>query len=124
MPISPEQSTRDDHQSQIRTRLVAELEKVTPQREVFINSGDPRPGCTNHLADGAHDAEIRFTDDARRVVLQHLADQVKHAIAKLDRGTYGLCDSCGGKIEEERLEAIIYAAECCSCMRKKPARRH
>lgn len=124
MDVQPEQVTRDDRNDQIRARLDAELKRVTPEREVFMNNGDARPGCTNHLADGAHEAEIRFTDDARRAVLLHLADQVKHAITKLDRGTYGLCDGCGGKIEEERLEAIIYAAECCSCMRKKPVRRH
>ncbi len=32
--------------------------------------------------------------------------EVAHALAKLDDGTYGRCEACGGPISEARLEAM------------------
>lgn len=123
MDVQPEQSTGDE-QAAIRARLEAELESHTPRRTMVVNNGDPRPGCTNHLADSASESEFRFTDDALRAVLNQTAERVRHAIRKLDQGTYGVCDPCGGKIEEERLQACVYAADCCSCIKKRSPRRH
>ena len=45
-----------------------------------------------------------------------LAD-VERALEKLEDGTYGICDSCGEPIGEERLEAIPWATLCISCAR-------
>jgi RNA polymerase-binding transcription factor DksA len=33
-------------------------------------------------------------------------DEVERALAKLDDGTYGRCEVCGGPIAEARLEAM------------------
>ncbi|HET7713948.1 MAG TPA: conjugal transfer protein TraR [Patescibacteria group bacterium] len=108
----------------IRTRLETELLRSTPPQETVVSSDEPRPGCTNHMADCASDAEVRYTADALRSVLLRTADQVRHALRKLDAGTYGICDSCGEAIEEERLEIIIYAASCCKCIKSAAAKRH
>jgi DnaK suppressor protein len=37
------------------------------------------------------------------------------ALARVDAGTYGLCDSCGAQIPLERLEAIPHARICVGC---------
>lgn len=47
-----------------------------------------------------------------------LAD-VDRALEKLRDGTYGICDSCGEPIGEERLEAIPWATLCISCARMR-----
>jgi RNA polymerase-binding protein DksA len=47
---------------------------------------------------------------------QHLA-LVDAALAKLDAGTYGACETCGRPIAPERLEAIPWAAKCIDCQR-------
>ena len=47
-----------------------------------------------------------------------LAD-VERALEKLEDGTYGICDSCGEPIGEERLEAIPWATLCISCARTR-----
>ncbi len=65
--------------------------------------------------------------DLDRVVgsVNHIRGQiaeVEHALAKLDEGTYGLCDSCGGAISSARLEAIPQASLCIDC-RSIPAKR-
>ena len=40
-----------------------------------------------------------------------LAD-VEHALHRLDEGTYGICEACGGDIGEDRLEAMPEARFC------------
>ena len=47
---------------------------------------------------------------------QHLA-LVDAALAKLDAGTFGACETCGKPIAPERLEAIPWAANCIDCQR-------
>jgi DnaK suppressor protein len=44
---------------------------------------------------------------------------VERALAKLDEGTYGICDVCGSPIAEERLEAIPWAVLCVGCARAR-----
>lgn len=38
--------------------------------------------------------------------------EIKHALEKIERGTYGTCEVDGGAIEEERLEANPAARTC------------
>ena len=39
-------------------------------------------------------------------------DEVERALAKLDEGTYGKCETCGEPIAEARLEAMPAARYC------------
>jgi DnaK suppressor protein len=42
-------------------------------------------------------------------------DQIEAAIERIEDGSYGPCDECGGKIPTARLAAIPYAALCIRC---------
>jgi len=44
--------------------------------------------------------------------LRDLLDKIDKAMAKIDEGTYGLCDRCGKPIEKARLKALPYASLC------------
>jgi RNA polymerase-binding transcription factor len=44
--------------------------------------------------------------------LRDLMDKIDKALAKIDGGTYGLCDRCGKPIEKARLKALPYATLC------------
>jgi RNA polymerase-binding transcription factor DksA len=48
---------------------------------------------------------------------KRLAD-VENALNKIDGGSYGICEVCGNKIEEDRLEANPAARTCKACMEK------
>ena len=37
---------------------------------------------------------------------------VEHALVRLDEGTYGTCETCGGSISVERLQAIPATSRC------------
>jgi DnaK suppressor protein len=41
--------------------------------------------------------------------------EIDRALAKIDAGTYGLCEQCGQPIPEPRLQALPQAALCVSC---------
>lgn len=43
---------------------------------------------------------------------------VNHALTKIERGTYGLCEDCGEEIAYPRLEAYPTAALCVHCQRQ------
>ena len=44
--------------------------------------------------------------------------QIERAIAKLKRGTYGLCEACQKKIPVARLNALPYRVSCIECQRE------
>ena len=44
---------------------------------------------------------------------------VDQALLRLDEGSYGNCEDCGGEIEEKRLMAMPFAQLCIKCQRKK-----
>ena len=42
-------------------------------------------------------------------------DQIDGALLRIEDGSFGLCETCGVKIPNARLEAIPYAALCVQC---------
>jgi len=44
--------------------------------------------------------------------------QIERALARLKQGTYGLCESCSGKIPVGRLNALPYTTLCIECQRE------
>ena len=46
---------------------------------------------------------------------QALHEAILAALSRLDEGTYGQCESCGGPIPIERLEAVPTASLCVTC---------
>jgi RNA polymerase-binding transcription factor DksA len=42
-------------------------------------------------------------------------EMIKKAIARIDRGEYGLCEACGEPINPERLKVLPYSTLCIKC---------
>jgi DnaK suppressor protein len=42
-------------------------------------------------------------------------ERVREAIARIDKGEYGICELCGEPIKKERLAAIPYSTMCIKC---------
>ena len=59
-----------------------------------------------HPADIASDAFEREKDFSILDQIQAELDAVERALARLDNGTYGLCEACGERIADERLAAV------------------
>src|SRR5687768_5176562 len=55
--------------------------------------------------------ERELAERAAGRALEVIAD-VEHALLRMDDGTYGVCERCGGPIAAARLEAIPYTRYC------------
>lgn len=45
--------------------------------------------------------------------------EINEAIAKLEKGNYGICEKCGQKISRSRLVALPYAKYCIVCQKEE-----
>jgi len=91
-----------------RKRLMEELE----QRKASVHPAGGNPLDEVEAALERFELEKRLTSEKR--MRDDLA-AVEHALAKFEKGTYGLCDNCGLPIGTARLEALPQANLCLSC---------
>jgi RNA polymerase-binding protein DksA len=100
-----------------RDRLTRELEAIEEHLpEVEQVSMDTSGGSYDEdLVDVASDAFEREKGFALENNVQELLNQVEEALARMDEGTYGLCEICGQLIHPERLRALPYARLCIDC---------
>jgi DnaK suppressor protein len=83
-------------------------------------------GFGKRIGDGTTEAISRLTDIGVGRSLETGLERVERALAKLDEGTYGTCDRCGGPIAPKRLEAMPDSTLCVDCAaaeRRVPAPR-
>mgnify|MGYP003636564760 CR=1 FL=1 len=45
----------------------------------------------------------------------NLVKKIEHALDRIDKGTYGICESCDGEISQERLDAKPSVSLCIDC---------
>lgn len=69
----------------------------------------------NHPGDNATETMEREKDRALGENIHALLSQIDDALARMDAGTYGVCDNCRKPIGEARLEALPYATLCIEC---------
>jgi DnaK suppressor protein len=71
--------------------------------------------------DRAADLETLEVDAAVAVSEQRLTEKIRHALDRIERGTYGLCESCGEAIAPARLEAKPSVSLCLHCQERHEA---
>ena len=77
-------------------------------------------GFGKRIGDGTTEAISRLTDIGVGRSLETGLERVERALAKLDEGSYGTCDGCGGPIPEKRLEAMPESTLCVQCAASAP----
>lgn len=102
-----------DVEKALRTRraeLSGELERLTepPGEGAAVAFG-------KRVGDGTTEAVERLATTATaRSIAASIAD-IDHALERIESGTYGLCEICGGAIPEVRLEALPATSKCMEC---------
>ncbi len=91
----------------LRERLTAQVSELREQSLL-------RHDEVNQDEDGT-DAFERVTSLDRASTDQSQINQINNAILTITKGTYGLCESCGEKIERPRLNALPFAEMCIKC---------
>lgn len=100
-----------------RTRLLEELEVMeehTPEVEEQVGM-DIGGGYDEDLADVASSTFEREKGLALESSVQQMLTQVEEALARLEEGTYGICQRCGDPIDYARLRVLPYATLCIRC---------
>ena len=107
---------------EVRRRLAAEREQTLARLASLTGDHDAMVAASlDTNADDEHDPEgatIAFERSQIgalvRQVRHHLAE-VEAALARVDAGTYGVCERCGAPIGEARLDALPAARLCIAC---------
>jgi DnaK suppressor protein len=89
--------------------LQAEADSLTEDREPGDVQFDEESGEGDTLA-VERERDLALSAQARAAI-----EMIDVAVTKIADGTYGLCDTCGKQIPEERLEALPHAALCVTC---------
>src|SRR5579872_1903680 len=94
---------------EMKTKLLSELDsELRAGREANKDEGMD----TYDLASEERDREINFIlSDRERVKIKQIDD----ALGRLEEGSYGVCESCGLEVAEERLEAMPFTRLCRDC---------
>jgi RNA polymerase-binding protein DksA len=113
----------------VKTRLEAQRDRLRRQIEeqsAILPAYDGSPTESrygNHAADEATDT---FEEEKALALRAHFVAElyeVEHALRKLERGEYGVCEECGRPIEQARLEAMPFARLCIECQGRAERRR-
>ncbi len=106
-----------------RTQLMTE-------RETYVHQAESLRAEAEQLAADMEPGDIQFDEESgeggtlnvereRDLALSAQAraavDEIDRALAKIEQGTYGICEQCGEPIKKARLKALPYASLCISC---------
>lgn len=106
--------------SEERQRLESDIYERTRGEAAVVPAGPflGAGGMTTNQADDADTVNAAERNQAMLRNSQALLERVNAALARLDSGTYGVCESCGKEISPRRLEALPYATLCVDCQAK------
>jgi DnaK suppressor protein len=128
LPVRPgEEPWTDAELDEVRAELKAEavaLREEIAQAENQIaarlgdavsEAGDDEADASSKLFEREH--ELAITRNTRE-----LLEQTEHALARIEAGTYGVCESCGKPIGKARLLAFPRATLCVECKQRQERR--
>ena len=104
-------------------KLMTIKKKLEKQRETLLqeaeNTLNSRIGTEKESIPDPTDQAVAELDDNFLLRLrgreQKLLKKIDEAIARIEEGTYGVCDSCGEQIGVKRLEARPVTTLCIEC---------
>lgn len=115
--------TIDTNFEHLRSRLESEkkhlLEELDQMQSGAQSTEVRREGSP--FGKREEEATESFELEKRLALEKQVGDQlakVEHALDKFEKGTYGLCDSCGQPIDPARLEFLPKANLCVKCKEK------
>lgn len=116
-----------------KEKLAAVEEKLREEREELLgqiaelerrsdNGKEPESSEGGDPADVGSETLGREQDLSLARDLKDVVTQVEDALARIEKGTYGTCESCGQTIPAARLKALPYATLCVDCKRAEVRR--
>ncbi|TDO49852.1 TraR/DksA family transcriptional regulator [Kribbella sp. VKM Ac-2527] len=113
--------------AELRSELEADVVHLNKEihdaeQEIVGLLRDGGDGAGNDQADVGsttleRDHEMSLANNARDML-----EQIERALARIDDGTYGICESCGNAVGKGRLQAFPRATLCVSCKEREERR--
>ena len=98
----------------LNERLKTLLEEAEKTVSGMTNDKDTFPDPTDRAnLETDRNFLLRIRDRERKLILK-----IKEALARIDDGTFGICEECGEEISEERLKARPVTTLCIQCKTK------
>jgi DnaK suppressor protein len=104
--------------SVLRAQLEDERDRVRTQLQELSHGKDESLSFDDGFADTSQVTAERGEIEALSGRLTEVLREIDEALTKLDAGTFGRCESCGGEIGSARLEAMPAARLCMACASK------
>ncbi len=128
LPVRPgERRWTEAEVARVRDQLATEAaalraEIARAESDIASRLGDPVGDAGEDQADvGAktfeREHELALTHNSRELLMQN-----ERAIARIEAGTYGTCESCGEAIGKARLQAFPRATLCVKCKQREERR--
>ncbi len=110
--------------------LEAQRAQLLAEREAYARSATSLQAEAEQLAEDREPGDVQFDEESgegdsmnvereRDLALSAQAmesiEAIDLALARVDQGTYGVCERCGQPIPEERLRALPHASLCVRC---------
>jgi len=122
-PVPETTPTADKFLEEQRVLLVSERAGYVQQAEVLKAeaeqlAADMEPGDIQFDEESGEGGTMnieRERDLALSAQARAAVDEIDRALAKIDAGTYGICERCGEPIKRARLKALPYASLCIAC---------
>lgn len=100
-------------------QLLREQEELREQLEHLRAAEFDSIGHSSHMAEDATEAFEQTVGVALRRKLEDSLERNQRALQKLKDGVYGICESCGARIDRARLKALPSAARCIECQARR-----
>lgn len=106
----------------MRRRLEKE-EEVLTKRINNLKEGDPFSDPDHVIDNAAVDTDVREqigheTVEAQILALEKKINDIQNALKKMNKGKYGLCESCRKLIPSARLKLLPEAKYCIECEKR------
>ena len=104
-----------------RDRLTQRLE------DLIARAGDTVSGMTTQIENFPDPTDRASLEEDRNFMLRirdrenKLIKKIKKALARIDNGTFGICETCEEEISLERLKARPVTTQCIECKTKEEA---
>jgi DnaK suppressor protein len=99
------------YRTKLNERLATLMGTLDRARNEYSETVDTEPDLTDQATvDYDRNFDMRLRDRERRML-----QKIRDALARIDEGTFGVCESCGDNISEKRLLARPVTTLCIEC---------
>jgi DnaK suppressor protein len=128
LPVRPgEDRWTETELAEVRKELEDEVAELTAEiSKAESNIAERMGDAVGDAGDDPADAGAKTFEREHELALTHnareLLAQNERALARIEAGTYGVCESCGEPIGKARLQAFPRATLCVACKQREERR--